>query len=122
MSYTPVFNHPSTITFGVVVIIFILAIIGFAIAQPHFPKLAIINKRRLNGICLIIGMIMGIAMASTNHFHIFHENTNNHVYRDTVYYVAGLANLCISLLLLGFLIFMPMKSVINVHRFTNYQN
>ncbi len=122
MSYTSVFNHPSTIAFGVTTIIVILSIVGFSIAQIYCKKLAIINKRRLNGICLITGMIIGICMASTNHFQIFHENNNDAIYRDDVYYIAGLANLCISILLLGFLIFIPIKTVLNVNRFSHYEN
>ncbi len=124
MKYVPaLYDNGSLIAFGTVLIIVIVAIAIVALIQPKFAKMKWLSRRRLNGICLGIGLIIGLIMASCNGFKVFDElDTSNQWYWHAAYLIAGLSNLCITILLVGFALLVPFRLLINIYEFGHYKN
>ena len=124
MKYVPaLYNNTSLIAFGTVLIVAIVAIAIIALIQPKFDHMKWLSRRRLNGICLGIGLIIGLCMASCNDFKVFDElDTSNQWYWHASYLIAGLSNLCITILLVGFALLIPFRLVVNIYAFTHYKN
>ncbi len=124
MNYTPVFyDNPSLIAFGTVLIILTVAIAVIALIQPKINCLKWLSRRRLNGICLGVGIIIGLSMAACNNFQVFDElDTSLKWYWHAGYLIAGLSNLLITILLVGFALLLPFKVLVNVYQFSTYKN
>lgn len=74
MTYRKTFtDDPRMIALGVVLILIVAIILIFSILQLKIQKLKKFTRKRVNGICFLCGVIIGLAVSGSNGFRVFDE-------------------------------------------------
>ncbi len=125
MKYVKTFtNDPKMIALGVILIFIVLTILVFAILRLKVERFKKIPLKRLNGICVLIGAIIGLSVSGSNGFRVFDEFDPEEFgwIQNGIWLVASFTNMCVSIMFTGYLLTIPFKILTNFYQFTIFKH